>query len=105
MEEVLKALRPVRRRLRLRRFAGGAGAGFAAGAAAALVLLAVTSFVPLENRWWIAGIIVAGGILAGAAVNALRRVRNLDAARAAAASRNSTPVSPRLPQQAISRCP
>ena len=54
MEELLKALRPVRRRLRLRRFVRGAGTGFAAGALAALVLLAVTSFVPLKNRWLIA---------------------------------------------------
>ena len=83
MKELLRALAPVKRRIRLGRGITGAAAGFAAGAAAALVLLAVTAFVPLENRWWIAGIMVAGGILAGAAVNALRRVRNMDAARAA----------------------
>ena len=39
MSELLKALGPVRRRLRLRRFVKGAGTGFAAGALAALVLL------------------------------------------------------------------
>ena len=83
MEEVLKALRPVRRRLRLRRFVGGAGAGFAAGAAAALVLLAVTSFVPLENRWIIAAGCITGCTLLAAAGNALRPVGAMEAARAA----------------------
>ena len=83
MEEVLKALRPVRRRLRLRRFVGGAGAGFAAGAAAALVLLAVTSFVPLENRWIIAAGCITGCTLLAAAGNALRPMGAMEAARAA----------------------
>ena len=83
MNELLKALGPVRSRLRLRRFVSGAGWGFAGGALAALILLAVTSFVPLANRWWIAGACVAGGTLLAAAGNALRPVSPLEAARAA----------------------
>lgn len=83
MNELLKALGPVKRRLRLRRFVSGAGWGFAGGALAALILLAVTSFVPLANRWWIAGACVAGGTLLAAASNALRPVKPLEAARAA----------------------
>lgn len=83
MNELLKALGPVRSRLRLRRFVSGAGWGFAGGALAALILLAVTSFVPLANRWWIAGVCVAGGTLLAAASNALRPVKPLEAARAA----------------------
>ena len=79
----MKALGPVRSRLRLRRFVSGAGWGFAGGALAALILLAVTSFVPLANRWWIAGACVAGGTLLAAASNALRPVSPLEAARAA----------------------
>lgn len=83
MNELLKALGPVRSRLRLRRFVSGAGWGFAGGTLAALILLAVTSFVPLVNRWWIAGACVAGGTLLAAASNALRPVSPLEAARAA----------------------
>ena len=83
MNELLKALGPVRSRLRLRRFVSGAGWGFAGSALAALILLAVTSFVPLANRWWIAGACVAGGTLLAAASNALRPVSPLEAARAA----------------------
>ncbi len=83
MNELLKALGPVRSRLRLRRFVSGAGWGFVGGALAALILLAVTSFVPLANRWWIAGACIAGGTLLAAASNALRPVSPLEAARAA----------------------
>ena len=83
MKELLKALGPVKRRLRLQRFVSGAAWGFAGGALAALILLAVTSFVPLANRWWIAGACVAGGTLLAAAINALRPISPLEAARAA----------------------
>ena len=83
MNDLFRALRPVKNRIRLGRLLSGAAAGFAFGAAAALVLLAVTSFVPLENRWGIAGIVLAGGILLFAAGSALRRVEDMDAARAA----------------------
>ena len=83
MEKLLKALRPVRRRLRLRRFAHGAGTGFAAGALAALVLLAVTSFVPLKNRWLIAAACTAGCTLLAGAGCAMWPVKPRDAALAA----------------------
>ena len=83
MNELLKALGPVRRRLRLRRFVRGAGTGFAAGALAALVLLAVTSFAPLKNRWLIAAACTAGCTLLGGAVCALWPVKPMEAALAA----------------------
>ena len=83
MDEFLKALRPVKRRIRLGRFASGAAAGFAFGAAAALVLLTVTVFVPLEGRLFPAGILAAGCTLLFAAGNALRPVKDAEAARAA----------------------
>ena len=83
MNELLRALRPVRNRIRLGRLLRGAASGLAAGAAAALILLAVTSFVPLEDRWGIAGAAAAGCVLLGAAVNALRPVDNREAARTA----------------------
>ena len=83
MQELLKALSPVRKRLRTRRLLSGAAFGFAAGAGAALVLLAVTAFVPLENRWlWAAGVL-SGAVLLCAAVNALRPLPPAEAARAA----------------------
>ena len=83
MSELLKALRPVRWRLRLRRFVKGAGTGFAAGALAALVLLAVTSFVPLKNRWLIATACTAGCTLLAGAGCALWPVKPREAALAA----------------------
>lgn len=83
MEELLKALRPVRRRLRLRRFVQGAGTGFAAGALAALVLLAVTTFVPLRNRWLIAAACTAGCTLLAGAGCAFWPVKPMETARAA----------------------
>ena len=83
MNELLKALGPVRRRLRLRRFVQGAGTGFAAGALAALVLLAVTSFAPLKNRWLIAAACTAGCTLLGGAVCTLWPVKPMEAALAA----------------------
>ena len=83
MTELIKALGPVKRRLRLGRLLSGAAAGFAAGAAAALALLTVTVFVPLEGRLLYAAALAAGGTLAGALGNALRPVKNEEAARAA----------------------
>lgn len=83
MKELLRALRPVKNRLRLGRLLWGAGAGFAAGTLLALILLTVTAFVPLEGRWLLAGALAAGCTLAAAAVNALRPVKDLEAARAA----------------------
>ena len=83
MKELVRALRPVKNRLRLCRMLRGAAAGFAFGAAAAFALLAVTVFVPLENRQPAAALVLAGCVLPAAAVNALRPVRNAEAARAA----------------------
>ena len=83
MNELLRALRPVKNRLRLRRFVRGAGNGFALGALAALILLAVTSFVPLPGRWGIAAACAAGFPALGALGNALRPVNPREAARAA----------------------
>ena len=83
MEEFLKALRPVKRRLRLRRCVHGAGTGFAAGALAALILLTVTSFVPLRNRWLIAAACLAGCTLSAGLGSALWPVDARKAAKAA----------------------
>ena len=83
MNELLKALAPAKRRLRLQRLLLGAGAGFAFGALAAFVLLAVTSFVPLDGRWLIAGAAATGCTLLGAIGNAARPVDAQEAARAA----------------------
>ena len=83
MKELLRALRPVKNRLRLGRLLRGAAWGFALGAAAALVLLTVTLFVPLENRWAVAAMVTAGCVLLTAAVNAMRPVKDAEAARAA----------------------
>ena len=83
MTELVRALRPVKRRIRMGRLVRGGAFGFAAGAAAALILMAVSVFLPVENRWIPAAALIAGGALLGAAGNALRRVPDAEAARAA----------------------
>ena len=83
MNELLRALGPVKNRIRLGRLLRGAAGGLAAGAAAALILLAVTSFVPLEGRWLIAGALVPGCAVLVALGNMLRPVSSLEAARTA----------------------
>ena len=83
MTEFFKALRPVKRRLRRNRFLQGLPAGLACGCAAALGLLAVSVFVPIQQKWLFAGALAAGGPVLAALANALRPVRNLTAARAA----------------------
>lgn len=83
MKELIRALRPVKNRLRFGRMLRGAAAGFAAGGAAALILMAVSVFVPLQNRWILAAAAAGGCVLLGAAVNALRPVKDAEAARAA----------------------
>jgi len=83
MKELIRALRPVRNRLRLGRMLRGAAMGFAIGGAAALILMAVSVFVPLQNRWILAAAAAGGCVLLGAAVNALRPVKDAEAARAA----------------------
>ncbi|MBR5429252.1 MAG: hypothetical protein IK116_01860, partial [Firmicutes bacterium] len=83
MKEVLKALRPVKARIRRNRFLRGAAAGLAAGLAAAAALQAAALFVPVPDRclWAAAG--AAAVTLAGALVNALRPVKNTTAAEEA----------------------
>ncbi len=83
MKELMQAMRRVRGRLRLRRLVHGAGTGFASGALAVLILLAVTSFVPLRDRWLIAAATAAGCTLLAAAGNALRPVDARKTARTA----------------------
>lgn len=83
MKEILNALRPVKNRIRRNRFLRGAAAGLAAGLAAAAVLQAVAFFAPVPDRGlWAAAAAVAVMLLAAAA-NALRPVKNPEAAKAA----------------------
>jgi len=83
MKEILKALGPVKRRIRRNRLIRGAAAGLAAGLCAALLLRIVSFFVPLQDRGlWFAALAAAVTLLA-AAGNALRPVRDREAAEAA----------------------
>ena len=50
MKEVLKALRPVKARIRRNRFLRGAAAGLAAGLGAAVLLQAAAFFFPVPDR-------------------------------------------------------
>ena len=83
MREVLKALRPVRARLRRNRLLRGAAAGLAAGLGAAALLQGVSFFVPVPDRVLLAAEITAATAAVTALGNALRPVKNRDAARAA----------------------
>lgn len=83
MKEIIKALRPVKNRIRRNRFLRGAAAGLAAGLAAAAVLQAVAFFAPVPDRGLWAAIAAAAVTLLAAAVNALRSVKDTDAAKAA----------------------
>lgn len=83
MKELIRALRPVKNRLRLGRAVRGASAGFMLGGAAALALMAVSVFVPIQGRWIYAAAAPVLFALAGALGNALRAVKNTEAARAA----------------------
>ena len=83
MREVLKALRPVRARLRRNRLLRGAAAGLAAGLGAAALLQGVSFFVPVPDRGLLAAEITAATAAVTALGNALRPVKNRDAARAA----------------------
>ena len=82
-EELIKALRPVKRRIRRNRFLRGLAWGLAAGTAAALALRVTALFVPAEDRWLRAVLPAAGFALLFAAVNALRPAGNRTAAEAA----------------------
>ncbi|MBR6164504.1 MAG: hypothetical protein IKQ45_01095 [Clostridia bacterium] len=83
MKELLRALRPVKKRIRRNRLLQGAAAGFAAGSFAALALLAAARFVPLEGKWLWAGAALAACVLLFAAGNAVRPVPAQEAAQAA----------------------
>ena len=83
MKEVLKALRPVRARLRRNRLVRGATAGLAAGFGAAVLLQAVSFFVPVPDRGLLAAAACAAVTGLTALGNALRPVKNREAAEAA----------------------
>lgn len=83
MKEVLKALRPVKLRIRRNRFLRGAAAGLAAGLAAAAVLQAAAFFVPVPDRGLWAAAAAAAVTLLTALGNAARPVKDVTAARAA----------------------
>lgn len=85
MNEIRRALRPVRLRMRWIRFLKGMVTGVLVGAAACVALTAGSFFIPVRHRLWLSCLaVVAGGFL-GALGNALRPVR--DGAAAAAADR------------------
>ena len=83
MKEVLKALRPVKHRIRRNRFLRGAAAGLAAGLAAAVILQTVSFFVPVPDRGLWAAAAAAAVMLLTALGNAARTVKDMTAARAA----------------------
>ena len=83
MKEVLKALRPVRARIRRNRFLRGAAAGLAAGLAAAVLLQAAAFITPVPDRGLWAAAAAAAAVLLGALANAARPVKNGTAAEAA----------------------
>ena len=55
MKEILRALGPVKRRIRRNRLLSGAAAGLAAGLGAAVLLRIVSFFVPLQDRLLLCG--------------------------------------------------
>ena len=81
--EVLKALRPVKRRIRRNRFLRGAAAGLAAGRFAAVLLQAAAFLTPVPDRGLRAVIAAAAVCLITAAGNLLRPVKNREAAETA----------------------
>lgn len=83
MKEVLKALRPVKHRIRRNRFLRGAAAGLAAGLAAAVILQAAAFFVPVPDRGLWAAVAAAAVMLLTALGNAARPVKDMTAAQAA----------------------
>lgn len=83
MKEVLKALRPVKHRIRRNRFLRGAAAGLAAGLAAAVILQAAAFFVPVPDRGLWAAAAAAAVMLLTALGNAVRPVKDMTAAQAA----------------------
>lgn len=82
-DEFLKALRPVKTRIRRNRFLRGAAAGLAAGLAAAVLLQAAAFFTPVPDRGLRAMAVAAAAVLLTALCNAARPVKNKTAAEAA----------------------
>ena len=83
MNELTKALKPVKRRIRRNRLLRGAAWGLAAGLGAALAIRGAGMFVPMANRWLWAAIPAAAATVTAAAGNALRPVGNRTAAETA----------------------
>ena len=83
MREVIRALRPVKRRIRRNRFFRGAAAGLAAGLAAAVIMQAAAFFVPVPDRGLWAAAAVLAAVLLAAPGNAARPVKNGTAAETA----------------------
>ena len=81
--ELLKALRPVKRRVRRNRLLRGAAWGLAAGLGAALIVRIIALLTPVEGIWLWALASVAAFTLSFAAGNALRPVADRTAAQAA----------------------
>lgn len=83
MKEILRALRPVRRRLRLGNALRSGSLGLLTGAGLSLALMIVSFFVPVAGKPWCCLVLVAG--LGGLAFLAglCRPVRPMAAARAA----------------------
>ena len=82
-KELLKALRPVKRRVRRNRLLGGAALGVAAGLGAALILRITALFTPVADKWLWLIVPAAAFTLLFAAGNALRPVTDRTAAEAA----------------------
>ncbi len=82
-EELRRALRPAKRRIRRNRFLRGAAAGLAAGLAAAVIMQAAAFFLPVPDRGLWAAVIAAAVMLLTALGNAARPVKDAAAAEAA----------------------
>lgn len=83
MNALIKALGPVKRRIRANRLLRGAAAGLAAGLGAAALLQAVSFFTPVPDRGLYGLLIAAAAAAAAALGNASRPVGNRTAAEAA----------------------
>ena len=81
--DFLRALRPVKARLRRNRFLRGLVFGLLAGSAAAVCVRLLSLWIPLENRMLWTLLPIPAGVLLCAAGSALRPVRAKDAAEAA----------------------
>lgn len=83
MNEVKRALRPVKRRLRLLRLLRGVGVGALAAGAALLCVAALSFLLPIEKLYLTAALTSGGALLLCALIAFLLPIRDMDAARAA----------------------